>query len=103
MVELGEAMMARTRYAMERLAEVPGVRIPFAESHHVKEFVLDLGPSGRTVADVNAALLEHGFLGGADLSGDFPELGQPLLVAVTEVRTQAEIDGFAEALREVLR
>ncbi len=30
MVELGEAMMARTRYAIERLAEIPGVRVPFA-------------------------------------------------------------------------
>jgi glycine dehydrogenase subunit 1 len=103
MVELGEAMMARTRYAMERLAEVPGVRIPFAGSHHAKEIVLDLGPSGRTVAEVNAALLELGFLGGVDLSSEFPELGQALLVAVTEVRTQDEIDRFADALREVLR
>jgi glycine dehydrogenase subunit 1 len=103
MVELGESMMARTRYAMERLAEVPGVRIPFAGSHHAKEFVLDLGPSGRTVADVSAALLERGFLGGVDLTPEFPALGQALLVAVTEVRTQDEIDRFADALREVLR
>jgi glycine dehydrogenase subunit 1 len=103
MVELGEAMMARTRYAMDRLAEIPGTRVPFAASHHVKEFVLDVGSSGRTAREVSAALLERGFLGGADLSAAFPELGQALLVAVTEVRTQAEIDGFADALREVLR
>jgi glycine dehydrogenase subunit 1 len=60
MAELGTSMMARTRYAMDRLAELPGVRIPFAGSHHVKEFVLDLTASGRTVADVTAALLERG-------------------------------------------
>ena len=69
----------------------------------MKEFVVDVGSSGRTVRDVNAALLERGFLGGADLSTAFPELGQALLVAVTEVRTQDEIDRFADALREVLR
>jgi len=103
MVELGEAMMARTRYAMDRLAEIPGTRVPFTASHHVKEFVVDVGSSGRTAREVNAALLERGFLGGADLSAAFPELGQALLVAVTEVRTQAEIDRFADALREVLR
>jgi glycine dehydrogenase subunit 1 len=96
-------MMARTRYAMERLAEVPGVRIPFAASHHVKEFVMDVGSSGRTVKEVSTALLARGFLAGADLSAGFPDLGQALLVAVTEVRTQAEIDAFADALREVLR
>jgi glycine dehydrogenase subunit 1 len=103
MAELGEAMLARTRYAMERLAEVRGVRRPFAGTHHAKEFVLDVGPSGRTVEEVRAALLERGFLAGVDLTGAFPELGQALLVAVTEVRTQAEIDAFADALREVLR
>jgi glycine dehydrogenase subunit 1 len=103
MAELGEAMMARTRYAMERLGDVPGVRIPFAATHHAKEFVIDVGPSGRTVAQVSAALLERGFLAGVDLSGDFPGLGQALLVAVTEVRTQGEIDVFADALGEVLR
>jgi glycine dehydrogenase subunit 1 len=52
---------------------------------------------------VNAALLDRGFLGGVDLSAAFPDLGQAALVAVTEVRTQAEIDAFAAALREVLR
>ena len=36
---------------------------------------------GRTVAEVNAALLERGFLGGADLSADSPSWARPLLVA----------------------
>ena len=103
MVELGEAMMARTAYAMARLGELPGVRLPFAGSHHVKEFVVDFGPTGRTVAEVNRALLERGILGGSDLSAEFPALGQAALYAVTEVRTQAEIDRLADALGEVLR
>ncbi|MBP1704328.1 MAG: Glycine dehydrogenase (decarboxylating) [Chloroflexi bacterium] len=103
MVELGEAMMARTAYAMARLGELPGVRLPFAGSHHVKEFVVDFGPGGRSVAQVNRALLRRGILGGADVSREFPELGQAALFAVTEVRTQAEIDRLVETLAEVLR
>jgi glycine dehydrogenase subunit 1 len=102
MRELGEAMMARTRYAMERLAELPGVRVPFLGSHHAKEFVVDFTATGRTVAAINEALLRRGYLGGADLSRAFPALGQAALYAVTEVRTQAEIDGLAAALEEVL-
>ena len=102
MRELGEAMMARTRYAMERIAELPGVRVPFAGSHHVKEFVADFSATGRTVAEINAGLLARGILGGADLSGTFPALGSSALYAVTEVRTQADIDGLVDALREVL-
>lgn len=103
MTELGECMMARTRYAMERLAELPDVSLPFADRHHVNEFVVDFTATGHTVAQLNEALLDHGYLGGADLSASFPALGQSALLAVTEVRTQAEIDGLVEALREVLR
>ena len=103
MAELGERMMARARYAMQRMAELPGVTLPFSASHHVNEFVVDFGASGRTVADVNEALLDRGFLGGADLSRTFPALGQSALYAVTEVRTQSEIDGLTAALAEVLR
>jgi glycine dehydrogenase subunit 1 len=102
MVELGEGMMARTRYAMERLAEVPGVRLPFARSHHVKEFVLDLSATGRTVAEINRALLRRGIFGGKDLSGEFPELGQSALVCVTEVHTKSDLDRLVGELEEVL-
>ena len=103
MVELGERMMARTRYAMTRLSELPGVRIPFLASHHVHEFVLDLTATGRSVAEVNRGLLARGIHGGKDLSSEFPDLGQSALIAVTEVRTQADIDHLVDAVWEVLR
>ncbi len=103
MTELGERMMARTRYTMERMAEIPGVGLPFAGGHHVKEFVVDFNATARTVASINSGLLARGYLGGADLSGTFPDLGQSALYAVTEVRSQAEIDGLVEAIAEVLR
>jgi glycine dehydrogenase subunit 1 len=102
MRELGESEMARTRYAIQRLAALPGVRVPFAGSHHVHEFVVDFSATGRTVAEINAELLERGILGGADLSSAFPSLGQAALYAVTEVRTQTDIDQLADSLREVL-
>lgn len=103
MVDLGERMMARTRYAIQRLDGARGVRVPFAASHHVHEFVVDFTGSGRTVAEVNRELLDRGILGGKDLSMEFPELGQAALYAVTEVRSQADIDRLAEALAEIMR
>jgi glycine dehydrogenase subunit 1 len=103
MTELGDGIMARTRYAMERLATVPGVGVGHRESHHFREFVVDFGPSGRSVREVNVALLERGIFGGYDLSRDFPELGQAALYCVTEIHTEADIDGLAAALTEVLR
>ena len=102
MVELGVGMMTRTRYAIERLGALDGVRVPFAGSHHVKEFVVNLDATGRSVAEVNAVLLGRGIFGGADLSAAFPELGQSALVCVTEVHTKGDIDRLATALGEVL-
>ena len=100
--ELGDALVARTAYAMQRLRTIPGVGIPFAGRPHVREFVVDLSPSGRTVADVNRGLLERGIFGGLDLSRTMPTLGQAMLVALDETKTQADIDRYADALTEVL-
>jgi glycine dehydrogenase subunit 1 len=103
MRELGETMMARTRYAMTLLAEIPGVRVPFAGQHHVKEFVVDLTATGRTVATISAALRERGVLFGADLTREHAWLGQGALVCVTEVHTRADIDRLAAELADAVR
>jgi glycine dehydrogenase subunit 1 len=103
MVELGERMMARTRYAIECLAELRGVRIPFLRSHHINEFVVDFSGTGRTVADVTQELLTRGIHGGKDLTAEFPELGQAALYAVTEVRSKQDIDRLVDAIGEIVR
>jgi glycine dehydrogenase subunit 1 len=102
MVEVGEGIMARARYAMLRIGSIPGVRARFAEQHHFKEFVVDFGGTGRSVADVNRALLARGIFGGKDLTQEFPELGATALYCVTEMHTAAEIDRLATTLAEVL-
>ena len=103
MVEIGEGIMARARYAMNKLAALPGVKIPFAQSHHFKEFVVNFDHTGQTVAAINQALLGRGIFGGKDLSREFPELGQSALYCVTEVHTQADIDRLAGELQEVVK
>ena len=52
---------------------------------------MDFNGTGRTVAELNRRLLEHGIFGGKDLSADFPSLGQAALYCVTEQVTQEEI------------
>jgi glycine dehydrogenase subunit 1 len=53
------------------------------------------------VAEINAHLLEHGFLGGYDLGQDYPALKNHMLLAVTEMNTRDEIDALADVLAEV--
>jgi glycine dehydrogenase subunit 1 len=102
MAEIGEGIMARARYAMDRLSEIEGVRAPLFQSPHFQEFVLNLDGTGKTVSEVNQALLARGIFGGKDLSHEFPELGQSLLVCVSEVHTQEDIDRLAAAVKEVV-
>ena len=55
----------------------------------------------KPVAEINAHLLEHGILGGYDLSQDYPALKDHMLIAVTEMNTKDEIDALADILAEV--
>jgi len=102
MTELGAGILQRSRYALMRLSALPGVTAPFAVSTPFKEIVLNFDGTGKTVAEINQALLARGIFGGKDLSAEFPELGQSLLVCITEVHTQGDIDQLVSALAEVI-
>ena len=58
--------------------------------------------TGKTVAEVNKALLERKIFGGKDLSAWFPGLGQSALYCVTEVHTKGDLDALVGALKEIL-
>jgi glycine dehydrogenase subunit 1 len=103
MVELGEGIMTRTRYAMAKLGEIEGIEAPAFHAPHFQEFVVNLNGTGKTVAEINRALLARGIFGGKDLSAEFPEPGQSALYCVSEVHTQADIDRLADSLKEVVR
>jgi glycine dehydrogenase subunit 1 len=102
MVELGEGIMARVKYAKTRMAEVPGVVIPHKEAVHFQEILVNFDRSGKTAAEINQALLNRGIFGGVDISSVYPEFGQSALFAFSEVHTQADIDTLVSALEEVL-
>ncbi len=102
MVELGESIMQRTAYAIRKISQVPGLKVPFT-GIHFKEFVLDFSASGQTVSSIHKKLLARGIFGGKDLSIEFPQLGQCALYAVTEIHSQEDIDRLVVALKEVLR
>ena len=102
MVEIGEGIMARSRYAMLEIGRIKGVQAPVFQSPHFKEFVVNFDGTGKTVAEINGALLAREILGGKDLANEFPELGHSALYCVTEVHTQDDMDRLVRALREVV-
>jgi glycine dehydrogenase subunit 1 len=102
MVEIGEGIMLRSRYAMLEMDRVKGVRAPVFQSPHFKEFVVNFDGTGRTTAEINRALLARGIFGGKDLTEEFPELGHSALYCVTEVHTKDDVDRLVNALKEVV-
>ncbi len=55
----------------------------------------------RPVAEINAALLEKGILGGYDLQQDYPHAENEMLICVTEMNTREQIDRLVAALAEI--
>ena len=103
MVELGQGIMQRVRYAVRKLNQVSGVKTRFADIPHFKEFVVNFDNTGKTVQQINHTLHEKGIFGGKDLSTEFPSLGQGALYCVTEVHTQEDIDRLVNAIQEAVQ
>ncbi|HUN78499.1 MAG TPA: glycine dehydrogenase [Solirubrobacteraceae bacterium] len=119
LVELGELLLARTHYARQTLAALPGVQ-PLHHQPVVRELALRLGgsdgpdgggeegggghdrggPGAIDVAAVRRRCLAEGVNPGIDLHGLTGREGDRggLLVALTERRGRADIDRLAEVL-----
>ena len=91
MVELGETLLARTAYAMRVLSAIEGFAISDT-AVHLREFVLDLRGAGVTATQVTEHLRRLGIEPGV-------EIGETqLLVCVTELNSQRDIDHLASEL-----
>lgn len=99
--EVGSLIVARARYAAKLLADVPDVKIVWADTTF-KEFIVNFDDTGKTVTAVNDGLRAKGIFGGKDLSQEQPQLGQSALYCVTEVHSAADIRHLATTLKEVL-
>jgi glycine dehydrogenase subunit 1 len=100
--ELGEGIMARSHYAARLLSQIDQLDVPGLETPFFKEFVVRFDRTGKTVAEVNQALLDSGIFGGKDLSKEFPQLGSSALYCVTEVITKNDVDKLAQSLRAII-
>ncbi|AWX58943.1 aminomethyl-transferring glycine dehydrogenase subunit GcvPA [Brevibacillus brevis] len=101
MEEVGQGIMQRSQYAAKQLSSIPGAEAKFS-APFFKEFVIDFSQTGKTVKDINAALLAKGIFGGVDLTEHYPELGQCALYCVTEVHTQEDIDTLVAAIKNIV-
>lgn len=101
--QVAELCFHKSHYAAKQLTEKVGLEI---NSHRpgqpfFKEFCVQLP---RPVKEVNRILNEDfGIIGGFDLGACYPGFEQQMLIAVTEMKTRAAIDGLVDALMSVTR
>ena len=93
--ETADLCLRKARYAADRLAELDRFSLPLARPV-VKEFVVR--DSAGQVESLLSEAARAGYLAGVPLGRWYPELADCFLVAVTEKRTRAEIDGLARCL-----
>ncbi len=102
MEELGQNILQKSAYAIKLLSDLPGVKGSRLSSPVFKEFVVDFNETGKTVKEINQALLANGIFGGKDLSEEFPEFGQCALYCTTEVHLKKDLDRLARTLKEII-
>jgi glycine dehydrogenase subunit 1 len=102
MRELGEGILQRSQYAIEKINEIKGVKGSYFNSISFKEFVVDFNGTGKTVDEINRELLKKEIFGGKDLSKDFKELGECALYCVTEIHTKEDIDRLVNGIKEIV-
>ncbi|NOK85881.1 MAG: aminomethyl-transferring glycine dehydrogenase subunit GcvPA [Chloroflexi bacterium AL-W] len=95
--KVAELNYHKAHYAANEIDKLNGFIVNF-DKPFFNEFVVK---SRLPVAEVNAALIEEGIIGGYDLGADYPHLKDHMLMCVTETNTRAEIDALVNILREV--
>ncbi len=87
-----------SRQLEDRLTGLPGVKRIF-DRPYFHEFAVQLPKDATTVLQT---LAEHKIVGGFNLTEEYPELENALLVCATETKTAQDIEQFVNALGKVI-
>jgi glycine dehydrogenase subunit 1 len=87
----------KAHYTADRIRNIPGYAL-VSDAPFFHEFAVTCP---RSVEEINTHMLDHGILGGFDLSKEYPSLKNQMLLAVTEMNSREEIDILCDVLEEV--
>ncbi|MBX3074878.1 hypothetical protein KF913_13195, partial [Candidatus Obscuribacterales bacterium] len=96
--QIATISLQRTHYLFEQLTKLAGVK-PLYKHQFFNEFVLKFDAN---VEHVFEKMQSKGYLPGITLTRMLPELENCLLMAVTEMNSKEELDGYVAALKETL-
>ena len=91
---VAELCYHKAHYAATLIDSLPGYSIPIPGTFF-REFVVKCP---KAPADINKQLIDHGIIGGLDISNQVPN---GMLICCTEVNSREEIESLAAALAEI--
>lgn len=95
--KVAELCYHRAHYAASEIGKLNGYEV-LDRGPFFKEFVVQCP---QPVATINKTLNDHNIIGGYDLSQDYPQMGNAMLLCVTEMNTKNDIDRMVAALRDI--
>ena len=98
MERVAAACHARTQELVQGLSQIAGIA-PLFDRPTFHEAALRLPAP---VKDVLRSLAAHNLLGGYDLSREYPELGDALLVCATEQRSSEDIEVYRDKMSRII-
>ena len=96
--KVANACMSNTQKLKQKLAEVDGVNILF-DGPGFHEFVVQLSTDAETVIEKMA---QKDIVCGVNISEQYPQLGQVILLCATETKIEADLDYFVDHLKDCL-
>jgi glycine dehydrogenase subunit 1 len=99
---LSEHLLAMTQYTIKRLSTIEGIKVPFFNGCHYKDFTVTFVGTEKKESDICSHLLNKQILGGKSISPYFPELGKTFLWSVTEMHTRDDVEAVFGALGDFL-
>jgi len=98
LAQLARLCYQKAHYAAEQINKIDGFELAFPDTPFFHEFVIHCP---KPVSMINSSLQDYLIMGGYDLSHEYPELSNHMLIAVTEKLSKDDIDLFCDALKEV--
>ncbi len=100
--QLGETIAYKSNYAAKKLNAIDGITAPAIGDAVWKEFVVKFDKGNITAKQVHDLLIERRIHGGKIVTDEYPDLGESMLLCVTELHSTESIDALVDAIHTIV-
>ena len=98
--QLFRTILTKTQYAIETIKTKSKLVVPRFRGAHYQDFVVTLRSERSSARKLQDSLLRRGIQCGKNLADSFPELGESILIGISELNSKQSIDQLASALND---